>query len=211
MSIEVAIQDIIPFYPHPETPIPWEHTPLHSLESIWWVAVWAAFTFRAVEVIPNAADQALFEALFNGNPKAVERYFLMQISSGRKAERLGSVSYNTDIFLILADWGGRITEAHREAQLLGGSPLDSRHAQLQAITARVARETEGDIETVMNLDGIHDKVVHGDPKAPFPTYILDPPSAQPTFGPQSRRPSWLTQEMIDRKNARRMQRREHDS
>lgn len=49
----------------------WTHNALHDVESIWWIALWAIFTFRPETVKPQRSDADNFFSLFNGDAHSV--------------------------------------------------------------------------------------------------------------------------------------------
>lgn len=147
-------------------PPKWRHNVLHDLESIWWVAVWAAFTFRPPGVTPVALDEAHFSNLFNGvlsNFHRLEMLINIHIFTRLKSE----ISYNKDVFerlhlcLIGIQTSYRMFE---DFSTSGEAPLVPDPLAWYTIKTVIIH-----LNRTVNLPNSGDEVVYGNPESVEPT------------------------------------------
>lgn len=146
-------------------PPKWRHNVLHDLESIWWVALWAAFTFRPAGVTPEERDEAHFSNLFTGPLKNLDRRDML--TDKRMFTRLkNQISYNKDVFERLGLCLTDIRTAFKNFEAF--STLgDAEEAPLvpEKLAWGAIRSVIAHLNNVLDLPNSGDDVTFGNPKS----------------------------------------------
>lgn len=162
MGIEVADQTFR-FWPEEGAfPTVWRHNTLHDFESIWWIALWVAFTFRGEEVIPSKKDVELCDQFFDGNPLLASRIDLLE-KRNRLETCLGAVTYNRELFVVLIGLGNQIRAAQRKSQ--NGREEDWAK-RLDDVVIKIAGDMETSMQLLIESSSPGRQIIQQYPKAP---------------------------------------------
>lgn len=133
----------------------WRHNPLHDLDSIWWLSVWATVFFRDKQARPKEYDREIFQALFSQSRNRRDDLF-----QHPKKLRTMNLSYNCSIWSVLQDW-------RLELSMLFYRYETELHAWKQLPPERAFDEgfelTFKHLRTILSLDGIRSAVVKWQP------------------------------------------------
>lgn len=101
-------------------PPPWRHNILHDLDSVWWISIWATFSFINKQTHPSQADKQRFHGLFPVSGSSLAN----RLAVSRTSEsREHAPSYNRSIWIILDQWRRELTRSfvQSEAKFFSGS------------------------------------------------------------------------------------------
>jgi hypothetical protein len=111
--------------------VPWRHNTLHDLESLWWVGLWVAFTFRDESVTPDTNTKLAFKRYF-GDVRLADRQTLLTQNHLRRRlkEAFANLPNNQGIFTQLIAWAVDLRQAYEEWEEVDSSRLDDIVRQL---------------------------------------------------------------------------------
>lgn len=96
----------------------WRHNPLHDLDSIWWIAVWATLNFIGPDTQRTDTDTDNFIRLF-ADPKDRDEFLLDPVTACEDVE----FSYHQELWQALCQWRAELSAlfAEYEAALFRGA------------------------------------------------------------------------------------------
>lgn len=147
MSVEAARQRYVftPVVGAPrKVPRPtWKHNPLHDLDSVWWISVWAVLSFKGEQVQRISADEKHFRDLFTD---FLDRKFVSRNPAHFYEMEL---SYNQSIWAILKDWRVELSMLFwkYEGDIHQGIESDHHYAPAYELTIE-------HIEKILNLGNV---------------------------------------------------------
>lgn len=152
MSFEVHHQA---FYFAPQELMPadvseptWQHNPLHDVDSVWWISIWATLSFMDKGTSPTSQDLLTFQRLFN----SLSMHWRAEASKNPNFLNTNIPSYNQPIWNILVRWRNDLTRSFRtsEAGYLRGDAQPTEEIVLDAFRDAIAH-----LEQITALGGIN--------------------------------------------------------
>lgn len=119
----------------------WKHLPIHDLESVWWLLVWAVFQFGPEQADFTDQDKGHFDELYGGQDLSHR----IAVCSSRALLEDYKPSYADPLWEVVESWRFELSEWMRTTEATFMDPKDEDYQQ--AFSGAIAH-----IRNLLSLD-----------------------------------------------------------